>query len=89
MFVVRQEELGEASKQQARADRELSAARQQNKRLRESLQEAEQKLPELRKQQEDHNRAKARMVVRSLYTKHQDTLYHVSLATRIVKEKVS
>ncbi|KAM9363808.1 dynein regulatory complex subunit 4-like [Symphorus nematophorus] len=56
------EELAEATKQQARVDKELSAAEQDNKRLRESLQEAERKLPELQKQLEEHNQAKAKMV---------------------------
>lgn len=46
--------------------KELSAAQQQNRRLLKSLQEAELQLPELRKQLEDHNQARARIVVRSL-----------------------
>lgn len=52
-------------KQQARVDKELSAAEQENKRLRESLQEAEQKQPELQKQLEDYNQAKSKMAVSS------------------------
>ncbi|XP_040891362.1 dynein regulatory complex subunit 4 isoform X2 [Toxotes jaculatrix] len=55
------ERLAEAQKQQARADRELSSAQEENRCLREALHEAEQKLPELRKQLEDYNRAKAKM----------------------------
>ena len=73
LFGVGQEELVEATKQQWRADRELSAAKQENKRLRESLEEAEQKLPELREQLEEHHKAKAKMAVRSL-CKHTNTL---------------
>ncbi|XP_023259221.1 growth arrest-specific protein 8 [Seriola lalandi dorsalis] len=56
------DELAEVQKQQARADRDLSAAQQENSRLRESLQEAERKLPELQKQLQDYNQAKAKMV---------------------------
>ncbi|KAM9857040.1 dynein regulatory complex subunit 4-like [Aulostomus maculatus] len=57
---VLKEELGEVKKQQARTDRELSAAQQLNQRLRESLRDTELKLPELRKQLEEHERNKAK-----------------------------
>ncbi|XP_045905252.1 dynein regulatory complex subunit 4-like [Micropterus dolomieu] len=56
------EELAEATKLQARADKELSAAEQENKRLRVSLQDAQLRLPELQKQLQDYNQAKAAMV---------------------------
>uniref|UniRef100_A0A3B4WFE4 Dynein regulatory complex subunit 4 n=1 Tax=Seriola lalandi dorsalis TaxID=1841481 RepID=A0A3B4WFE4_SERLL len=59
------DELAEVQKQQARADRDLSAAQQENSRLRESLQEAERKLPELQKQLQDYNQAKAKMTSRA------------------------
>ncbi|XP_070711656.1 dynein regulatory complex subunit 4-like [Pempheris klunzingeri] len=55
------EELAEVTKQQARADKELSAGQQENKRLSESLQEAQQKLPELRRQLEEYKQAQAKM----------------------------
>ncbi|XP_078128802.1 dynein regulatory complex subunit 4-like [Sander vitreus] len=58
---VLKEELAEATKRQARVDRELSAAEQENKRLSASLQDVQQKLPELRKQLDDYNQAKATM----------------------------
>lgn len=62
-------------KQQVRVENRLSAAQQENKHLRESLQEAQQKLPELQKQLELHNQAKAKMAVRSLRRKHYNTVY--------------
>ncbi|XP_028458710.1 dynein regulatory complex subunit 4-like [Perca flavescens] len=55
------EELAEATKRQARVDREVSAAEQENKRLSASLQDVRRKLPELRKQLDDYNQAKAKM----------------------------
>lgn len=50
-------------KQQARVDKDLSAAQMDNKRLQESLQEAEERLPRLRKQLEEHEQAKAERAV--------------------------
>ncbi|XP_026215142.1 dynein regulatory complex subunit 4-like [Anabas testudineus] len=58
---VLKEELAEVQKLHSRADKEFSAAQQENERLRLSLQEAEQKLPELQKQLQDYNQAKAKM----------------------------
>ncbi|XP_041789695.1 dynein regulatory complex subunit 4-like [Chelmon rostratus] len=60
---VLKEQLTEVRKQQVRVENRLSAAQQENKHLRESLQEAQQKLPELQKQLELHNQAKAKMAM--------------------------
>ncbi|AWP05078.1 putative growth arrest-specific protein 8-like [Scophthalmus maximus] len=59
---VLEEEAAEVQKQLLRADHQLSVAQQENRRLRESLQENQQKLPELRLQLQDYNRARAQMV---------------------------
>ncbi|XP_074485992.1 dynein regulatory complex subunit 4-like [Sebastes fasciatus] len=60
---VLKEQLAEATKLQARVDKEFSAAEQENKRLSESLQEAQQKRSELEKELQDYNQTKAKMAM--------------------------
>lgn len=64
--LVCQRELAEATKVQAQADRELSAAEQDNRRLREALQGAEHKLLQAEEQLERSRKEKAQMKVREL-----------------------
>lgn len=58
-----QREVFEATKVQAKAGRELSAAEQENTRLREAVQEAERKLIQAQEQAEQSRKEKARMKV--------------------------
>ncbi|XP_034721993.1 dynein regulatory complex subunit 4-like, partial [Etheostoma cragini] len=55
------DELAEAAARQARVDKELSAAEQENRRLNVSLQDVQRTLPELRRQLDHYDRAKAKM----------------------------
>ncbi|KAM9792228.1 dynein regulatory complex subunit 4 [Neosynchiropus ocellatus] len=59
-------ELAEVKKQRLRLGRELSAVQDENKRLHGSLLDAERKLPELTKQLEEHEHAKAQRKVSDL-----------------------
>lgn len=63
-----QRELAEATKVQAQALRELSAAQQEKQRLQEAVREAELKLLGAREQLERSRKEKARMKVRELHT---------------------
>ncbi|KAM8841768.1 dynein regulatory complex subunit 4-like [Synchiropus picturatus] len=54
-----QGELAEVKKQRLRLSRELAVVQEENRRLHESLLDAERKLPELTKQLEEHEHAKA------------------------------
>ncbi|XP_020513474.2 dynein regulatory complex subunit 4 isoform X1 [Labrus bergylta] len=56
------EEMVELKKKLAREDRKLAAAVQENKRLQTSVQESKQRLPQLKKQLEEHEKDKTKML---------------------------
>lgn len=58
---VLKDELEDATRQQGRSEIELQTAQQENKHLRSTLQELENVLPQLQRQLEEHNEAKAKL----------------------------
>lgn len=84
---VLKDELEDAIRQQGRSEKDLSEAQQENKCLRATLQEAEYKLPELQKQLEEHNQAKAKMAASRARAKViEKELRHVKLDYELLLE---
>lgn len=77
---VLKDELEDATRQQGRSEKELQTAQQDNKRLRATLQEVEYVLPELQRQLEEHNEAKAKLAASRARAKLiEKELRHVKL----------
>lgn len=77
---VLKDELEDATRQQGRSEKELQTAQQDNKQLRATLQEVEYVLPELQRQLEEHNEAKAKLAASRARAKViEKELRHVKL----------
>lgn len=77
---VLKDELEDATRQQGRSEKELQTAQQDNKRLRATMQEVEYVLPELQRQLEEHNEAKAKLAASRARAKViEKELRHVKL----------
>lgn len=77
---VLKDELEDATRQQGRSEIELQAAQQDNKHLKATLQELEYVVPNLQRQLEEHNEAKAKLSASRARTKTiEKQLRHVKL----------
>ncbi|XP_060897950.1 dynein regulatory complex subunit 4-like [Labrus mixtus] len=87
------EEMVELKKKLAREDRKLAAAVQENKRLQRSLQESKERLPQLKKQLEEHKKDKTKMLkstarVKVIKKELDDlSMEHMLLQQDVEKEK--